>query len=347
MQSLRLLVVQRVRSSLLEAALLSASLFVAAPAVAQCSLAFTPMGVGTPPGGIVRVLAIARFGNGAIVAGGRFQGIGGVSTLQIATWDGANWSALGNGLPSFDSVAALCRRPNGDLIAGGQSTGSPALANIARWDGSTWSPLGAGVSNGVSALANLANGDLAVAGNIDFAGGQPVNRIARWDGAAWSPIGDGFEGLGPFTYVEALATLPDGDLVACGNFTSSGGQPVLRIARWNGSTWSPIGAGFNNVVSSLLVLPDGELIAGGQFTASGSVAVSHVARFDGTAWVPLGAGLVGDPVFTSVEALALLPNGDIVAGGSFKFRNQVVTLAFSAWFAVAATNAVTATVGSF
>ena len=61
--------------------------------------------------------------------------------------------------------------------------------------------------------------------------------------------------------VGALALLPNGDLVAGGGFNTAGGVPASRIARWDGTTWSPFGSGLPGSVSSLTVTPAGELVA--------------------------------------------------------------------------------------
>ncbi len=298
---------------------LSTLALVPAAAFAQCAATWSDPGGGASGG--LPVFALTSLGGSELVAGGQFNAIGGVPASRIARWTGATWSAIGGGLAPFNAVYAVCRRANGELIAGGQEMGitSPIVyANIARWDGTTWSPLGQGVAGTVYALANLPSGDLAVGGSIGFAAGQPVHCVARWSGSAWSPLGAGFDGLGPFTTVRALATMPNGDLIAGGNFTLSGAEPMLRIARWNGTAWTQVGAGLNGQVTSLLVLPGGDIVAGGAFTASGGVALEHIARFDGTAWHPLGDGLGGNPSFATVDGLARLPNGDIVAAGLFQ-----------------------------
>ena len=55
-------------------------------------------------------------------------------------------------------------------------------------------------------------------------------------------------------------------------------------------------------------------MAGGSFTSAGGVACNRVARWDSVNlfWSPLGAG-----TNNTVSALAVLPNGDLVAGGDF------------------------------
>lgn len=59
----------------------------------------------------------------------------------------------------------------------------------------------------------------------------------------WQPIGEGVGGV-PYAI-----TSYDGDLIAAGAFTSAGGQPANRIARWNGSDWEAMGPGLNDLVS--------------------------------------------------------------------------------------------------
>lgn len=130
----------------------------------------------------------------------------------------------------------------------------------------------------------------------------------------------------------SLVTLPSGDIVVGGKFTemtNPDGSVVNAnsVARWNGTTWSAMGSGLTGGfegdvtgVAALLALPNGDIVAGGTFTTSGSAATNLIARWDGTTWQPLGGG-IGAGTATSVNrvlALAVLPNGDIVAGGNIR-----------------------------
>jgi hypothetical protein len=126
--------------------------------------------------------------------------------------------------------------------------------------------------------------------------------------------------------VAALAALPNGHLVAGGNFFFAGNIGCSNIARWNGSGWSPIGGGTNGFVAALALLPNGDLVAGGSFTSAGGVAANRIARWDGAAWAPLGAGLDA-----FVSALAVLPNGDLAVGGAFTTAGSVAASRIARW----------------
>ncbi|MBK8982239.1 MAG: hypothetical protein IPM38_07930 [Ignavibacteria bacterium] len=54
---------------------------------------------------------------------------------------------------------------------------------------------------------------------------------------SWSGLSTGMN-----DWVHAL-TVYNGELIVGGQFTSAGGIPANYIAKWNGSSWSPLGAG--------------------------------------------------------------------------------------------------------
>jgi trimeric autotransporter adhesin len=223
------------------------------------------------------------------------------------------WSAFGSG--TNNTILGLAAASNGDLYAGGAFlfAGGSSAVRVARWNGASWSALGTGVDATVRGLATLPNGDVIVAGDFANAGGAAANRIARWDGTAWSPLGAGVSSPGGLFGLYAVAAMPNGDVVAGGYFAQAGGVPANAIARWDGSTWSPLGGGIPTTVFALLPLSNGDLIVGGNFTTAGGVSARGVARWNGTAWSAFGSGITG----FRVNALAVLPNGDLVVGGAF------------------------------
>ncbi|HEU4420862.1 MAG TPA: hypothetical protein VFT55_18125, partial [Planctomycetota bacterium] len=170
-------------------------------------------------------------------------------------------SGLGSGLSGV--VYALTTLPNGDLVAGGGFTtaGGVSANGIARWNGTSWSALASGMNSWVQALTTLPNGELVAGGLFTTAGGVSANYIARWDGTSWSALGSGI-GSSWAGSVHAITTLPNGDLVVGGNFTTAGGVSANNIARWNGTSWSALGSGMNGGVSDVTTLPKGHRVVG-------------------------------------------------------------------------------------
>src|SRR6185503_2277532 len=110
-------------------------------------------------------------------------------------------------------------------------------------------------------------------------------------------------------------------LYAGGAFSTAGGVPAWRIARWDGSSWSAVGAGITvgSWVGAFTVFDLGggpALLVGGSFSQAGGVPVGGIAAWDGAGWADLAGG-VG---FASVDALTVFDDGGgpaLVAGGSF------------------------------
>ena len=234
--------------------------------------AWSPVGTGVA--GEVR--AIAQLPSGDLVVGGTFTSAGGNTASYIARWNGATWSAMGAGMNSY--VNALMALPNGDLIAGGSFDfiGSLTAHHVARWNGSSWSAMGTlgSVTSGptYTLARKFSNGDL-------FAGGGAAGPMGM--GRAWSPLGSS----GPNGTIYAANVLANGDLVIAGNFTFPGSAvPLINIARWNGSAWSPVGAGIGTlstqaIVYALASRAQGELLAGGAFNNSGGYLCTGLGRW--------------------------------------------------------------------
>ena len=152
-------------------------------------------------------------------------------------------------------------------------------------------------------------------------GGVMTNAIAQWDGASWTPLGSGITHFGGNAAVWALTAFDDGSgsaLYAGGFFSSAGGAAADNIARWDGSSWTPLGSGVNRDVLALVAFDDGggaALYAGGLFSTAGSMAANRIAKWDGSSWTPLGGGLND-----GARALAVFDDGGgeaLYAGGVF------------------------------
>ncbi|MEM8600882.1 MAG: hypothetical protein AAGF99_13265, partial [Bacteroidota bacterium] len=162
-------------------------------------------------------------------------------------------------------------------------------------------------------------GEVYVAGR--YLGG--ASGLLRWTGTVWDPID-----LGASTNdrVFALAFAPNGDLYLGGAFTELRGVTVNHIARWDGTTFSPLGQGLEGRVQSLLFDDaTGLLYVGGQDNSPGFsggtntdgsfVASNKIIAWDGAAWQPLGRGVQGER-FAIIEAMTLDPiSGDLLISG--------------------------------
>lgn len=185
-----------------------------------------------------------------------------------------------------------------------------------------------GIDGSVSALCVFDDGDgpaLYAGGSFAAAGSATAASIAKWDGSTWTPLGAGLLGSGRPGIVNALAVYDDGggpDLYAAGDFVLAGGVSANHIARWDGSTWSPLGVGLSEPAFSLAVFDAGtgaELYVGGSFSIAGGASAPHIARWDGAAWSSAGTlnnAVLALAVFDAGTGPALYAGGSLFVGGS-------------------------------
>jgi len=277
-----------------------------------------------------------------------------VDAPNIARWDGSAWSAVGTGvnpgpvnaLAVYDDDGPMGTNPPLLYIGGRFSlppTGPTQFYNMATWDGVSLSGvgvngLGGAGSDRITSLTVFDDG--SGVGTALYAGGQFNNaenpgvtvtlaNIARWNGTEWSALGSSLD-----NDVLALAGLDDGVskiLYASGQFkdVDGGGVPGLnRVARWNGTAWSPMGSGIESNGTALAVFDDGAgpaLYVGGAVAdgidcagSGGDVLLNtqgYVAKWDDPEWSVLGDGLNDE-----VQALVVHDDGSgagLFAGGSF------------------------------
>jgi hypothetical protein len=322
------------------------------------------------PGSNTSIRALAVFDEGgaegpdaagagpALYAGGFFNTANGAPANYIARWDGATWTPVGGGLNGQVFALAVFDDGSGPaLYAGGafvNAGGQPAQF-IARWDGASWSSVGGGMDNWVLTLAVFDDGSgdgpaLHAGGQFIIAGGVLAPFAARWNGQFWSDLDTGeIDGV-----IHAMTVYDDGDgtdLYAAGEFTLVGTLAVANfIARWDGSTWSALGAGTDDTINTLAVFDDGEpgspaLYAGGGFTSAGIVSANRIARWDGSDWSAPGSG-----VNSTVTALAVVddaaasgadsrtsssdfqgPIGALYVGGQFSAADSIAARHIARW----------------
>jgi len=245
-----------------------------------------------------------------LYAGGWFTTAGGVPALNVAKWDGSNWTALGSGISAAGAINALVAM--GNNIYATSYILDPALGGqgniIAKWDGSNWSQF-TSMDDYVSTF--LVDGtNLYAGGQFTMIGNVTANHIAKWNGSNWSAFGVGTDFYIGGTGLEMMA----GKLYVGGRFLNAGGSTANFIASWNGSAWSSFGSGsnigMNNSVEGLKTMGS-DLYASGSFTTAQGISANSIAKWDGTLWSPLGTGM-NDGVWR----LAVV-GSDLYAGGIF------------------------------
>ncbi len=268
--------------------------------------------------------------NGALIVGGRFTTAtnpGGttISANRIASWNGAQWSGLGNGVSASAGVAVVTDVAvyGDELISTGnfQSAGTlpPQTArNVARWNGTEWNTLGTGFDFRGNSLA-VFGGSLYAGGDFTTAGDVSVDQFARWDGAAWNASGTpGFNST-----VTAFGAF-NGELIAGGFFSRVGTTATSSVARFSGGAWQPLGAGLDNAPLAFTNFGS-SLIVGGNFTTAGGTTVSNIAAWNGSAWSDLGGGL--DGTVSALDAYA----GELIAAGAFTAAGATPASAIARW----------------
>lgn len=198
--------------------------------------------VGTPLAGtasITSVNALVFAGNGFLYIGGNFLNWNNLGTGDYFTWwTGSAYGSLGFELDGI--VNDLAVNPNKTTVyLGGAFTGF-----FASWDATTYTALGSTLDDQVRAIAVRADG-------LVYIGGAFTGFAASWNGTAFVTLPT------LSNEVEDLAIGPDGILYASGIFITASGYTLNDgIARFNGSTWSPLDVNFGGgFVTNSTVLP--------------------------------------------------------------------------------------------
>ena len=294
--------------------------------------------------GSVRDMLIFDDGTGpALYVGGNFPNPmppnSNVSLWGIAKWTATAWAPLGGGMYTGyeqESVNALAVFDDGSgpaLYAAGdfihvylpETDEFMVVNHIAKWNGTAWSIVGGGTTPGSpSPIFDMVVHDdgsgpaLYVGGRFTSAGGVPVNNIARWNGTAWSDVGGGVTGGN--AEVHALAVLDEGfgpTLFAGGRFTNAGGVAVSNVARWDGASWSSVGAGFDDLVRALTVheaTGDPNLIIEGFFQFDFSTLSDGGAHYASFPQLPGPLTVYSGKEATPGTILHVPPNGSLRLG---------------------------------
>ncbi len=256
------------------------------------------------------------------VVGGYFRAAGNTITRSVAAYNPQTqqWSSLGTG-PNLWS-ARVVLSPSGELFAWGSvyATNVPPNSRISKWSGQTW------VAQGFPSSSYYPTA-MTVAPNGTIYAATDQTHVYQKQGTIWTQLGS----VPANNLVTELAVTHNGTLIAAGSFTSIGGVTCQRIARWTGTTWSPLGGGVTGSdqytsVKVLLPRQDGSLLVGGYFTNAGGVAVSNLAKWNGSQWESFTTGTNG-----SVNCITELPNEQFLVGGTFTLAGTLAANSIARW----------------
>ncbi|MBN2676930.1 MAG: hypothetical protein JXR32_02575, partial [Anaerolineaceae bacterium] len=234
------------------------------------------------------------------------------------------------------------------------ATGDGTANRIVRWNGDTssWESIGGDLDNTVQGLAAY-DGQLFVGGNFLDNGSGYGHRVRKYtiSSGVWSGLYTSLSDLGviydmsmcsstvyaagvtgvyyfdislatpewvgltsPGATVKVVDCL-DGEVYAGGYFTdASSDDNADYLARYYGSSWDAVGAGFSGVVEALLVESDGITAGGGFYYNNGSSRpLNGIARWSLSRWdKPSGEASFTD----NVNAVAVVGE-EIFVGGDF------------------------------
>ncbi len=159
---------------------------------------------------------------------------GNVPVHNVARWDGATWSALGEGLQQeVDALAVFDDGGGPALFAACRTYRAPVLF---KWTGGAWSAVAESTTYEVNApqmtVAALEGTHPAL--YVTGSGGSfTTNLLARWDGAEWTWVGPrNSNSVGYGAALFALDEAAGPALYVGGSFVQTGTNLSRGIARW-------------------------------------------------------------------------------------------------------------------
>ena len=238
------------------------------------------------------------------------------------------------GIGATGLVLATAVQPDGKIIIGGSFTSYNGVAQnrLARLnaDGSLDSSfaVGNGANNQINAIALQPDGKVIIAGWFTFVNGQIRIRVARLhpNGSvdlSFNPSGAGFDQTnGADDVVSDVKLQPDGKVLISGLFRSYRTVQRNYVARLlSDGTVDPSfdpGTGPNDRVSVVALDANGRVLIGGVFTTVSGQTRQGIARLNANG--TLDATFMGNGIASGgVRDIAVMPDGRILAGGSFVF----------------------------
>jgi hypothetical protein len=140
-------------------------------------------------------------------------------------------------------------------------------------------------------------------------------------GKTWTPITTGMD-----SEISALAVNSSSALFAGGAFSSAGGYPAKRVAKYSYGAWNALGNGLPGWCDSIVTT--GSLIYASAYDTTVSPPVPRVMKYSYGSWSDMGAKM---DKYTDVYKLALDSSNNLYAGGSFTSVNGAKAYGIAKW----------------
>ncbi len=243
---------------------------------------------------------------------------------QPYVWNGSAWTTP---IPPVPNAGGIHKLLVADSVLYAATYATGTYNQFFKYQNGAWVQMGQNFRNwGSSAWASIYDAivfqdTLYICGEFARHGTDTINYVAKWSGTTWLPVGRGLsQGMQPaanLKYPHQMLIF-NNELVVVGNFKKAEGINVNGIARWNGSTWSGFGNGFDRVAYGATV-HNNELYVGGEFTLADSHAVQCIAKWDGNTWLDpgFGVGYVNQPGLNLFVHTLLSHQGRLYIVGGF------------------------------
>ncbi|RYY38988.1 MAG: hypothetical protein EOO08_11970, partial [Chitinophagaceae bacterium] len=295
--------------------------------------------IGSGADGTVQALRLLS--DGRLLVAGEFFSFNGGTARGVArlTSAGATDASFTPGtginplLIEVSSAYDIFVQSDGKLLFAGYFGGYNAVTvqGVVRTSGDgVYDPtyaVGTGASSNINAIAVQADGKIVVGGLFGTYNGKSVGVLTRLlaDGTPDPAFSNGFtDYITNYRVINSVAVQPDGKILFAGSFNSYAGTTRNRIARANADGTLDLtfnaGSGPNNLVRAMLLQADGKVVIAGDFTSVNGTARNYIARLNADGSVD-AAFNPGSGFNNVVYALALQPDGKIIAGGAFTTFN--------------------------
>jgi uncharacterized delta-60 repeat protein len=279
------------------------------------------------PGSVVngRIAAIARQADGKFVIGGDFTTVRGLARSKLARLnaDGSGDSSFAGGVQP-ESVHALALQPDGKILVGHQQ-GIVRLNSDGTQDTNFNAAIDTTFSDYASIVSIIVQPDARVLvggsfytmhGANVYSGVARLNSNGSFD-ASFNPFSEI-----PLNGVTAIALQTDGKVLTSGSFylNESNRFGIVRLNA-NGTldnSFNPTDAS----VQTIALQADGKVLVGGYFDGINGTNRSRIARLNSNGSLDASfASAITNAINSWVAALAVQPDGKILAGGWFSLAS--------------------------